>query len=274
MALWAAARMCLHPDMARDMLFCLFFPECPIPWASDESKRRESIMCFSSTGPKKQATIFLHLLFSVFFYIFLPKPNYLREERNPRKHNPWLSNFLALHKLFLLQAFFLKQKWICRQSIKGSSTEGGSLSFWDSSEQKGSAAALWFSSLTCVSLLFTEIINSSSRWYRYLKESLPAASDMKVDFYIFLPDLCKGWWLWCLLFWFSDIKSIPRSLDSPKVGYTIKENRNHVAFTDWPCYLISRHCEALIPCLHARWTAESYIPWQEVELVIQSVNAT
>lgn len=53
-----------------------------------------------------------------------------------------------------------------------------------------------------------------------------------------------------------DIKSVPRSLDikqsSPKTEYTIRKNRNCMAFTDWPCYLMGGHGEALMPYLHAR----------------------
>lgn len=128
------------------------------------------------------------------------------------------------------------------------------MSFWDPSEQKGSIPALWFSSLY-LCFLFTELISCGSGCHCCLKESLPQTSDMRVMFYVFFPIVCRGRCLWCLLFWLPDVKSVPRSLGQAalsKSGLYSQAKAEPVAFTDWPWYLISCHCEGFLPCLHAR----------------------
>lgn len=135
--------------MARDMLFCLFFfwlsHSVVLWWEQVEGKH---YVLFIYRTKKTGNYISPFIVFCLFLHLSSQTQLLKRRDKNHASITPD-SNFLALHRLFLLQAFFLKQKWICRQSIKCSWTKGGFLSSWDSSEQKGSAAPLWFSSLTC-----------------------------------------------------------------------------------------------------------------------------
>lgn len=122
------------------------------------------------------------------FFILSSQTQLPKRKFWPRVHSPRLSNLWAFQWLCLPLAFFLKQKYICRQRIKGTFAERTSLSFWAPLQQKGLVAALRFSSPPCVSLLLilTGSINATSRRSCYWKESLPLTSDMKVEVWFFL----------------------------------------------------------------------------------------
>lgn len=120
---------------------------------------------FFSSWTIKWAILFPPLLFIRLFLFFLPKPSCLGGKFWPHVHSPRLSNWWAFQRLCLPLAFFLKQKYVCRQRIKGTFAERTSLSFWAPLQQKGSVAALRFSSPACVSslLILTGSIHAASR---------------------------------------------------------------------------------------------------------------
>lgn len=177
--------------------YCLlsFLPQMPssvgLWW--DQSEEKQDVL-FTYTTMKTGVVLYCSRCFSLSSQIPLIS------NINPHVRYLELSKFWVLHRLFLLQTFFLEWKSICRQTKKCGFAQESSLSFWYPLEQKGSVAVLWFSSLTCVSLLFTDILDFSSGWHYYLKGSFLY---FRCESWILpiLPWLCvEGWWLWCLLF--------------------------------------------------------------------------